>query len=170
MAKDVAKRAGEASKDAGPAAGPAGKRRAARARRLVRAALRPEDRWAGVFGRIAGYALAVAVVTGVLLLPFFRPSMATVVYHGSCRLLDGVTMSQAYASALHVSFEVRAGALLLASTRPRLRWPRRVRPDPLLPNPVGGFSEITEPARPPRKRGPASSLPKAGDTATRSQP
>src|SRR5438477_5238168 len=38
--------------------------------RLLRGALRPDpqDRWAGVFGRIAGYSFAVAVVTGVLLL------------------------------------------------------------------------------------------------------
>ena len=73
-------------------------RPAARRRRLVRDALRrdPEDRWAAVFGRIAGYSFAVAVVTGVLLLPFFRPSMATLAYHGSYRLLDGVTMSRAY--------------------------------------------------------------------------
>jgi ubiquinol-cytochrome c reductase cytochrome b subunit len=65
-----------------------------------------------VFGRIAGYSFAVAVVTGVLLLPFFRPSMATLVYHGSYRLLDGVTMSQAYRSVLATSFDVR-GELLI---------------------------------------------------------
>ena len=65
--------------------GPAAKRLAAGTRRLVRDALRrdPEDRWADAFGRIAGYSFAVAVVTGIPLLPFFRPSMATVVYHGS---------------------------------------------------------------------------------------
>jgi hypothetical protein len=53
-------------------------------RRLVPDALRPdpEDRRAAVFVRIAGYSFAVAVVTGVLL-PFFRSSMATLVYHGS---------------------------------------------------------------------------------------
>ena len=58
--------------------GPAVKRLAAGTRRLVPGALRrdPDDRWAAVFGRIAGYSFAVAVVTGVLLLPFFRPSMA----------------------------------------------------------------------------------------------
>jgi hypothetical protein len=58
---------------------------AARTRRLLRDALRrdPDDRWAAVFGRIAGYSFAVAAVTGVLLLPFFRPSMAPVAYHGS---------------------------------------------------------------------------------------
>ena len=54
----------------------------------------------------------VAVVTGILLLPFFRPSMATVVYHGSYRLLDGVTMTQAYQSMLATSFDVRGGLLI----------------------------------------------------------
>ena len=65
-----------------------------------------------VFGRIAGYSFAVAVVTGILLLPFFRPSMATVVYHGSYRLLDGVPVSQAYRSVLAISFDVRGGLLI----------------------------------------------------------
>jgi ubiquinol-cytochrome c reductase cytochrome b subunit len=82
--------------------------------RLVRAALRrdPQDRWAAAFGRIAGYSFAVAVATGIPLLPFFRPSMATVVYHGSYRLLDGATMSQAYRSVLAISFDVRGGLLI----------------------------------------------------------
>ena len=67
------------------------KRLAAGTRRLVPDALRrdPQDRWAAVFGRIAGYSFAVAVVSGVLLLPFFHPSMATVAYHGSYAKLDG---------------------------------------------------------------------------------
>jgi ubiquinol-cytochrome c reductase cytochrome b subunit len=94
--------------------GPAAKGLAAGTRRLVPDALRrdPEDRWAAVFGRIAGYSFAVAVVTGVLLLPLFRPSMATVAYHGSYRLLDGVPMSQAYRSVLAISFDVRGGLLI----------------------------------------------------------
>ena len=98
----------------GPAAQRQGHRAAAKTRRLVRAALRrdPEDRWAAVFGRIAGYSFAVAVVTGVPLLPFFRPSMATVAYRGSYRVLDGVTMSQAYRSVLAISFDVRGGLLI----------------------------------------------------------
>jgi ubiquinol-cytochrome c reductase cytochrome b subunit len=98
----------------GPSGGPAAKDQAAGIRRLVRAALRrdPEDHWAAVFGRVAGYSFGVAVVSGVLLLPFFRPSMATVVYHGSYRLLDGVTMSQAYRSVLDISFDVRGGLLI----------------------------------------------------------
>jgi ubiquinol-cytochrome c reductase cytochrome b subunit len=93
---------------------PAVKRLAAGTRRLVRNALRrdPDDRWAAAFGRIAGYSFAVAVVTGVLLLPLFRPSMATVVYRGSYRLLDGVPVSQAYRSVLGTSFDVRGGLLI----------------------------------------------------------
>jgi ubiquinol-cytochrome c reductase cytochrome b subunit len=94
--------------------GPAARRLAARTRRLVPGALRsdPEDRWAAVFGRIAGYSFAVAAVTGVLLLPFFRPSMATVVYHGSYSKLDGAPVSQAYRSVLAISFDVRGGLLI----------------------------------------------------------
>ena len=52
-------------------------------RRLVRAD--PDDRWAAVFGRIAGYSFLVALVSGILLLPFFRPSMTPIVYHGGER-------------------------------------------------------------------------------------
>jgi ubiquinol-cytochrome c reductase cytochrome b subunit len=94
--------------------GPAVRRAAAGTRRLVPGALRrdPGDRWAAVFGRVAGYSFAVAVVTGVLLLPFFRPSMATVIYHGSYSKLDGAPMSQAYRSVLAISFDVRGGLLI----------------------------------------------------------
>jgi ubiquinol-cytochrome c reductase cytochrome b subunit len=97
-----------------PGGGPAQKRLAAGTRRLVPDALRrdPQDRWAAAFGRIAGYSFAVAVVTGVLLLPFFRPSMATVTYHGSYSKLDGAPMSQAYQSVLATSFDVRGGLLI----------------------------------------------------------
>jgi quinol---cytochrome-c reductase cytochrome b subunit len=79
-------------------------------RRLVRAD--PDDRWASAFGRIAVYSFLVALVTGILLLPFFRPSMTPVVYHGSYRKLDGLTMSRAYQSTLNTSFDVRGGLLI----------------------------------------------------------
>ena len=82
--------------------------------RLVFKALRrdPEDPWAAAFGRIAGYSFAVAVVTGVLLLPVFRPSMSPITYRGSYRLLDGVTMSQAYQSVLAISLNLPGGLLI----------------------------------------------------------
>ena len=75
-------------------------------RRLVRAD--PDDRWAAAFGRIAVYSFLVALVTGILLLPFFRPSMAPVVYHGSYRKLNGLPMSRAYQSTLNISFDCQA--------------------------------------------------------------
>ena len=90
------------------------KRLAAGTRRLVPDALRrdPQDRWAAAFGRIAGYSFMVALISGILLLPFFRPSVAALVYHGSYRLLDGATMSRAYQSILAISFDVRGGLLI----------------------------------------------------------
>ena len=83
-------------------------------RRFAAEALRrdPEDRYAGALGRIAVYSFLVAVVSGILLLPFFRPSMATIVYHGSYRVLDGVPMSRAYQSVLATSLDVRGGLLI----------------------------------------------------------
>jgi ubiquinol-cytochrome c reductase cytochrome b subunit len=95
------------------AAGPAGYLTAKTPQR-VRDALRrdPDDRWAAAFGRIAGYSFAVAAVTGVLLLPFFRPSMATVVYHGSYAVLDGASVSRAFRSVLATSFDVPGGLLI----------------------------------------------------------
>jgi ubiquinol-cytochrome c reductase cytochrome b subunit len=79
-------------------------------RRLVRAD--PDDRWAAMFGRIAVYSFLVALLSGILLLPFFQPSMTPVVYHGSYRKLDGLTMSRAYQSTLNISFDVRSGLLI----------------------------------------------------------
>ena len=65
-----------------------------------------------MFGRIAVYSFLVALVTGILLLPFFQPSMTPVVYHGSYRKLDGLPMSRAYQSTLNISFDVRGGLLI----------------------------------------------------------
>ena len=79
-------------------------------RRLVRAD--PDDRWAALFGRIAVYSFVVALVSGILLLPFFQSSMTPVVYHGSYRELDGLTVSRAYQSTLNISFDVRGGLLI----------------------------------------------------------
>ncbi len=71
-----------------------------------------DDRWAAVFGRIAAYSFVVAVVTGVVLLPVFRPSMATMAYHGSYAKLDGAPVSQAFRSVLAITFDVRGGLLV----------------------------------------------------------
>ena len=70
------------------------------------------DHWSFLFGQIAVYSFAVAVVTGVFLAVFFEPSMTGVTYHGSYHALNGVQMSQAYKSALQISFDVRGGLLM----------------------------------------------------------
>jgi hypothetical protein len=65
-----------------------------------------------VLGRIAVYSFLIALVSGILLLPFFQSSMTPVVYHGSYRELDGLTVSRAYQSTLNISFDVRGGLLI----------------------------------------------------------
>lgn len=66
-------------------------------------------RWSRVFGVAAGSSLGVLVLSGVYLTLFFDPSMAPVSYAGPVRVLQGVPVSRAYASALEISFEVRGG-------------------------------------------------------------
>ena len=72
----------------------------------------PADRWSSVLSEIAVYSFVVALVTGVFLAFFFKPSMTGVVYHGSYHELDGARMSEAYRSALGISFDVRGGLLM----------------------------------------------------------
>ena len=67
--------------------------------------------WSFLLGAISLSCLMVLVVTGVFLLVFYDPSSDPVVYHGSYPLLQGVPVSRAYASTLHVSFEVPGGLL-----------------------------------------------------------
>jgi ubiquinol-cytochrome c reductase cytochrome b subunit len=70
------------------------------------------DHWSFLFGEIAVYSFVVALVTGVYLAFFFKPSMTGVIYHGSYRVLDGAAMSKAYQSTLDISFDVRGGLLM----------------------------------------------------------
>ncbi|MBT2207357.1 ubiquinol-cytochrome c reductase cytochrome b subunit [Actinomadura sp. NEAU-AAG7] len=70
------------------------------------------DHWSFLLGEIAMYSFAIILLTGVFLTLFFRPSMHEVVYNGSYRPLRGVRMSEAYASTLNISFEVRGGLLV----------------------------------------------------------
>lgn len=70
------------------------------------------DHWSFLLGEIALYSFIVLLVTGVFLTMFFVPSMAPTVYHGAPASMDGVVMSNAFASTLHMSFEVRGGLLM----------------------------------------------------------
>lgn len=70
------------------------------------------DHWSFMLGEIALYSFIVVLLTGVFLTLFFKPSMLEVVYDGSYVPLQGVKMSEAYASSLDISFDVRGGLLL----------------------------------------------------------
>lgn len=68
------------------------------------------DHWSFMLGEVALYSFIVLLISGTFLVFFFRPSSATTsTYQGSYGPLRGVPMSDAYASALHLSFDVRAG-------------------------------------------------------------
>ncbi|MFC0601460.1 cytochrome b [Streptomyces palmae] len=70
------------------------------------------DHWSFLLGEMALYSFMVLVLTGLYLTLFFDPSMATGIYDGAYAPLRGLRMSQAYATTLHISFEVRGGLLV----------------------------------------------------------
>src|SRR5580693_8981623 len=70
------------------------------------------DHWTFLLGEIALYSFIILLLSGTFLTLFFQPSTTDVVYHGSYHSLDGVHMSEAYASTLNISFDVRGGLLM----------------------------------------------------------
>ena len=70
------------------------------------------DHWSFMLGEIALWSFVVLLVTGVFLTLWFRPSMAETTYGGSYDALRGLKVSDAYASTLRLSFDVRGGLLL----------------------------------------------------------
>jgi quinol---cytochrome-c reductase cytochrome b subunit len=70
------------------------------------------DHWSFMMGEIALYSFIVLLLTGTYLSFFFDASMGDVVYNGSYVPLRGVEMSRAYASTLHISFDVRGGLII----------------------------------------------------------
>jgi ubiquinol-cytochrome c reductase cytochrome b subunit len=70
------------------------------------------DHWSFMLGEIALYTFVILLLTGTYLSFFYTPSLTEVVYDGSYIPLKGVTMSQAYASTLDISFDVRGGLIM----------------------------------------------------------
>ncbi|MGW0587602.1 cytochrome bc1 complex cytochrome b subunit [Streptosporangium sp. NPDC002607] len=70
------------------------------------------DHWTFLLGEIPLYSFVVLLLTGTFLTFFFRPTMGEIVYDGSYGPLRGVMMSEAYASTLNISFDVRGGLLM----------------------------------------------------------
>ena len=70
------------------------------------------DHWSFLLGEIILYSFIILLLTGTFLTLWFQPSMTDVIYHGSYIPLRGVRMSEAYASTLNISFDVRGGLLM----------------------------------------------------------
>jgi len=70
------------------------------------------DHWSFMLGEIAMYSMIIALISGAFLTLWFVPSMGHTVYEGSYVPLRGVQMSEAYASTLHISFDVRGGLII----------------------------------------------------------
>ena len=70
------------------------------------------DHWSFMLGEICLYSFIILILTGVYLTLFFHPSMSETVYNGPYAPLQGVHMSEAYASTMRLSFEVRGGLLI----------------------------------------------------------
>ena len=70
------------------------------------------DHWSFMLGEIAMYSMIIALLSGAFLTLWFVPSMGHTVYEGSYIPLRGVQMSEAYASTLHISFDVRGGLII----------------------------------------------------------
>ena len=70
------------------------------------------DHWSFLLGEIALYSFIILLLSGTFLTFWFDPSQREVVYEGNYEPLNGIEMSAAYASTLHISFEVRGGLLM----------------------------------------------------------
>jgi ubiquinol-cytochrome c reductase cytochrome b subunit len=70
------------------------------------------DHWTFLLGEIALYSFIILLLTGTFLTFWFQPSMTEVTYHGAYTHLNGARMSEAYASTLNISFDVRGGLLM----------------------------------------------------------
>ena len=70
------------------------------------------EHWSFMLGEIALWSFVVLLVSGVFLTFWYQPSMGEVIYDGSYAPMRGLEMSEAYASTLHISFDIRGGLLM----------------------------------------------------------
>jgi ubiquinol-cytochrome c reductase cytochrome b subunit len=70
------------------------------------------DHWSFMLGEVALYSFVVLLLSGTFLTLWFVPSMGITTYEGAYAPLNGVEMSEAFASTLHISFDIRGGMLM----------------------------------------------------------
>jgi ubiquinol-cytochrome c reductase cytochrome b subunit len=59
-----------------------------------------------------GHCFIILVLTGTFLTLFFKPAESETVYNGTYAPLRGIRVSEAYASTVRISFDVRGGLLI----------------------------------------------------------
>ncbi|NAZ84859.1 cytochrome bc1 complex cytochrome b subunit [Kineococcus indalonis] len=70
------------------------------------------DHWSFMLGEITLYSFVILLLTGTFLTFFYEPSAAETTYTGMYAPLAGQHVSEAYASSLRISFDVRGGLLI----------------------------------------------------------
>lgn len=72
------------------------------------------DHWSFLLGEVALYSFIVLILSGIFLTMYFVPSMGHITYPEDSLpvTMQGVGMSEAFASTLRISFEVRGGLLM----------------------------------------------------------
>jgi ubiquinol-cytochrome c reductase cytochrome b subunit len=70
------------------------------------------DHWSFMLGEVALYSFIILLLTGVFLSFFYIPSVGHTTYNGAYQDLAGQQVSEAYASTLALSFDVRGGLLM----------------------------------------------------------
>lgn len=72
------------------------------------------DHWSFLLGEIALYSFVTLILTGIFLTMFFVPSMGSTTYPSDAlpATQAGMEMSEAYASTLRLSFEIKGGLLM----------------------------------------------------------
>lgn len=70
------------------------------------------DHWSFLLGEVALWSFVILLITGVWLTLWYKPSMAEIEYEGTYQLLRGIAVSEAFASTLDISFDIRGGLLV----------------------------------------------------------
>ncbi len=70
------------------------------------------DHWSFMLGEVAMYTLVICLITGTFLTFWYVPSMGETVYNGSYIPLKGQAVSEAFASTVHISMDIRGGLLI----------------------------------------------------------
>jgi ubiquinol-cytochrome c reductase cytochrome b subunit len=70
------------------------------------------DHWSFMLGEVALYSFIILLLTGTFLTFFYVPSVTETTYNGVYTPLGNQTVSEAYASTVRLSFDVRGGMLM----------------------------------------------------------